>query len=254
MASRALAAFLGSPHRVAGAGAQPAPSLSIDVRAERGRCCIHVAGLPVATVDEEVSLPPLLDAIACEFAVNSTAGFAAFHAALVEVGGRRVMICGPSRSGKSTVAAWCSVQGATYLGDEAVFVRFDDGMSAAYAKAATIKEGSFPLFSMAAAEYRHISRGPVRYFFPERIPAGERTLAPLSLLMFSEFEEGGEGATNRIEPELAATGLVQQAFGGLERDGKVLHTIADLAKLPACHVRYAHPSQAHRAMLDALGL
>ena len=50
---------------------------------------------------------------------------ATVHAACVELSGRAFILCGASRSGKTTFAGWLSSQGAGYVADEIVTVTAD---------------------------------------------------------------------------------------------------------------------------------
>jgi hypothetical protein len=132
------------------------------------------------------------------------------------------------------------MNGAQYLGDEIVFVSFDDLAAEGFPKAATIKQGSFPLFPERKTFTRPVG-GLVRFYPP---PSREAAAvhAP-DLLAFVEYDADAEGTCRRAEPELAAVGLVQQCFGGLGRDPRILGVVARLSGIPAHSIRFSHPRQ-----------
>ena len=88
-----------------------------------------------------------------------------FHAASFDLRGRGLMVCGPKRSGKTTLAVGLAARGHTLLGDEVAALRLSDRSLLPFRRSLAIREGP-----SSAASGPLLDRTPVMM---ERFPDGE---------------------------------------------------------------------------------
>jgi hypothetical protein len=234
--------------------AAPAPrdGLRLTTRERPGGALrLELGGVPLSTVAVD-GLAPALEGALVGWAVRARPGAAAFHAACVSWGGRAVLLVGAKGSGKSTLAGHlATASSGVYHGDEITFVRFSDSIIEPFAKAATIKTGSFGLFGPRPT-WRDPVRGPVRYI----APTGSRASGAVrpAAIVLPRYTPGHAGATAEpVSAEVAALELVSQTFGGLERDPRTLELIARLAALPVVELSYSELPAAAAAVAALAG-
>jgi hypothetical protein len=229
--------------------------LELDARVDdSGGWRLYAQGAPIARASKTDALAPLLEGSLVGYAVRNRRDSAAFHAAAVIIGGKGVLLLGPKGSGKSTLSLWLTKEGATYLGDEVTFVRFQDARIAAFTKAITLKRGSFHLFPELEEAPTHEDpiRGPIRYAQP---PFSEHLSDhPVDLIVLPRFRPEIEAAqVTALESRETALCLVQQCFGGLERGApRTLDLIARLAMVPAIAVDLPSCESGSHAIREAV--
>jgi hypothetical protein len=65
-----------------------------------------------------------------------------FHAAALEINHKGVILCGQSRSGKSSLAAWLVANGFRYLTDEVIVYQQENGNISGFPRSLVLKGGS----------------------------------------------------------------------------------------------------------------
>lgn len=230
---------------------RPAPETALQVRLDARRVGVGwqvcLDDLPVVRASSDNNLPPVVEGTMTACAVRTRTDSAAFHAGLVEIDGRAVMLPGEKGSGKSTLALWLAQHGAKYLSDEVVFVRFDDRRVEGFPKAATLKEGSFPLFSEAPTWYAPL-RGMVRYYDPPSWLPPFHALPRVDLIVVPRYQPASGPTITPLAPHETALVLAQVCFGGLGRDPRILGVAAELASVPARLLEYPSAEAAGRAL------
>jgi hypothetical protein len=218
----------------------------------RGAHRLALDGVPLSTVADD-ALAPALEGALVGWAVRSRRDAVAFHAACVSWHGRAVLLVGAKGSGKSTLAGHLATAGSgDYHGDEITFVRFSDGSIEPFAKAATIKTGSFACFGPRPTWMDPV-RGPVRYIAPAPRPAPAGPVRPVAIVL-PRYRADHAGATAEPVPaEIAALELVSQTFGGLDRDPRTLERVVALASLPVVELTYSQLPDAAAAVAALAG-
>jgi hypothetical protein len=151
-----------------------------------------------------------------------------------------VLLVGAKGSGKSTLAGHLAtaVAGCRYHGDEVTFVRFSDGLIDPFAKAATIKHGSFACFA-ATTTWHDPVRGPVRYIAPAPAALAAGPAVTPAAIVFPRWTAGHPGASAEpVAADRAVLELIGQTFGGLGREPRTLAVVVQLASLPVFTLRY----------------
>lgn len=206
-------------------------------------------GLPIFSVKHENELAPMLEGTLVGYAVRTRNDCAVFHAATVAVDGRCILMPGGKGSGKSTLALTLGREGARYFGDELAFVRFDDQKLEAFPKAVTLKQGSFP-FAPDAMTHQDRVRGPIRYQSPPS-SAGLGEQASVGLILFPRYLPGAsELRITELEPHEVALELIQQCFGGLERDSRMMEIVAALSKTPAYAISFSEGTDVFKILRE----
>ena len=233
---------------------------------------VAINGVPIAVACREVEMAPLLEVALTDVAVRMRCDRIAFHAGAVAFAGQTVLFIANKGSGKSTLSAWLGDHQATYCGDEVVFVHLENRQLEPFPKAATLKHGSFFLFAKSPT-YEDPIRGELRYHLPKEWASPElsashvaqdcansnvrdslESLAPPTLLVFPRYDRKAENpAITELSPEATALALVQQTFGGLERDPRIMDCLVDLAEIPSFEIAYSSTEGAAAAIRGLLG-
>ena len=194
--------------------------------------------LPVFHTESEHALPPLLEKTLAHYCARMCEDYAIFHAAFLVKDGHGLLLPGEPGSGKSTLCAYLTQQGFQYYGDDFIFMRFHDCEIHAFPKAITLKRGSFDLVRDEPEYFDH-ARGAIRYFTPE--DAGNNPLSATSLkrIIMPHYVENGINQTQKIDPEVLALAMVQQCFGGLDRDTRMMAMIENLAEQQGFLIEYS---------------
>ena len=217
-----------------------------------GEMVLSANGAPVTRVRSTEYLPAMLEGSVGGLAVHARPECLVFHAGLVVLDGRSVLLLGGKGSGKSTLSLWLARHGAKYFADEQVFIRLSDHRLEAFPKAATIKQGAASLFP-DGVKHPDVVRGPLRYILPSD-PARPGEETALDLIVLPRFDADSDGSVTRLEPHEVALMFVQQCFGGLGRDPRAIHTIANLSEKPAHLIEFrdcAGAEQEIRKLLKA---
>jgi hypothetical protein len=194
-------------------------------------------------------LAPALEASLLGWVARTRADALPLHAAAVRWGERALLLLGDKGSGKSTLAAQLG-EVTDYLGDEIAFVDYDELVVDPFPKAATIKEGAFPVLSPARI-WRDPIRGAVAYHTPRQLSRRARPIGPV---VWASFGRSSRGATlEAVSPADAALRLVRGTFGGLGRDPRAIRAVGRLAAMPAFTLSFSDADAARAALVAAFG-
>ena len=168
--------------------------------------------------------------------------FLLIHAAVVERGGRAVILPAPPGSGKSTLCAALVYRGWRLLSDEVALIPLDGSGLRALARPISLKNESINVisrfvpgatFSTAA---RNTSKGTVMHLLapPEHVARVDETAQPAWVV----FPRWKAGATAQLTPRERADTVVELAknsfnYGVLGKRG--FQTMADLVAACSCH-------------------
>lgn len=230
----------------------------------------HTVAIDIRTTDDGfaitedgTSLPPSPDALGVldtvyqrvhqhMFDEASRTGWVRAHAALVEVDGRRCLICAGPGVGKTTLAVRMLFDGATVHGDESVLVRHGEVL--AVPRLFHLKPGIEVFVPEVEPFLAQLPRldddSPVRAFDP--ILAGRRwDISPGSVDVVVVLERG---LRTELEPVAATTAMqdiVEQVFLLYEPKGVVVREIATLLRTtPSFRLCCADPREAAAAIRE----
>ncbi|EDM37165.1 hypothetical protein PBAL39_05183 [Pedobacter sp. BAL39] len=129
--------------------------------------------------------------------MSALSGAMSLHAACVVIGGRAVLFCGHSGTGKSSLAAWFALKDYTVLSDDVVALRKDDsGKIMAYPGVPRIKmtPESLELLGKSKLDFQLLSSVKEKYAFP--LTYTDHTGVELSAIVFPAFQDSDP----RLEP------------------------------------------------------
>jgi hypothetical protein len=164
-----------------------------------------------SVVPAESSWQPLVANLAVSRLLRLQRGVIFFHAASFAIGGNGVMVCGPKRSGKTTIALGIASRGHALLGDEVAALRLADRKLLPFRRSLAVREGP-----VAEAAVTLLDRAaPARERFPDgetrrRVAAGAVSEAdgvpvPLTaVVILRHFKDRTE-----IQPLPVGPGIVQ---------------------------------------------
>jgi len=186
------------------------------------------------------------------FEQTSRDGWVRLHGALVDLGGRRVLITGPSGAGKSTLALRLLLDGADVQGDESVVLRA--GESVAVARPLHLKPGServMPELADLASGLATIDDvlvvDPARLGHPWRL-----TVAPVDDIVVLG-PDGPDGCVPMSHIE-ALPALVDQLFPVTETKPELLRRLTGGLAGVRCHrLGRAAPAAMVRTLIRDLG-
>lgn len=204
--------------------------------------CILLADIPVVHVANDEQLPPVLETLLTRYAAYATGSACGFHAGVVALNGKIILLPGERAAGKSTATLKLADHG-TYLGDDIVFVDEVSLRVKGFPKAVTLKAGSFGLFPEAPT-YADPVRGPIRYFLPARHAT---EAGPVTHVVFPQYEKDAPANVKKLDTPIAAFALVQQSFG---ENTRRLNLSARLAQQPCYHITYSKLSEFENAVRE----
>lgn len=208
--------------------------------------------LRICTVARLEEIAPALEKLVSAWILAFTPGAAVLHAALLRDQGRTFLLPAERRSGKSTLCLLRTQRGAEYGGDDLIFLDHATQTLLALPKAVTLKEGSFPFAPDHLPTHHDPVRGRIRYWFPPTRLTGAVPVDRIDAILLPRYEAGSTAAVAPVSAPLAALSLVQQLFGGLDRDPRHLGWVQSLAAIPAYSLTYPDADAMHR-LLDGLG-
>lgn len=188
-------------------------------------------------------------------------GFLQLHsAAVARPGGGAWLICGPSRSGKTSLALSLMMAGWDWLTDELTLSGADDPLQLhGFRRNFNLKESSWSLFPETAhlphrrESYSGHHQTHVRFIDPEALrPGSFRVSARLAGILFPRF--GAEFTTPICRPieGVAATQILMPEI--TSPSASAFQTIADwVRKVPAFRYDYANPRDIVDAIADLNG-
>lgn len=146
----------------------PRITVRYQVTAETGGFVLTEGGLPVAVGLDASGVMQKIYTLAHEKAYSVHPPHLRIHAALATVSGRRVMIVGPKRAGKTTLITRLLHDGVDVHGDELVLVDAD-GLAIAFPRRFHVRPGTFLAIPELSGRQEH---------FPStRTPKGTRICA-----------------------------------------------------------------------------
>ncbi len=175
----------------------------IDLRA------VDSAGGPAYEAPLKGAMDEALEALSAASATH-----AIFRAASLALGERGLMLCGPARSGKSSLAAWLTASGMDYLGDELVAIPVDGTEMSGLCRSVEVEvESAFILERWVNDPHAQgllgFSDGSA-WIDPELLRAeSARPSAPLALVLFSHYDPQVDFEAAGLKPEMTAF-LLQQ--------------------------------------------
>jgi hypothetical protein len=208
--------------------------------------------MPVFRIERPEEGPPVIEKIFAHYCARMCVEYAVFHAAALRINGKGLLLPAERGSGKSTLCHFLTRRGFEYLGDDLIFIHLDTLDLHAFPKAITLKSGAFD-FVPEAATYQDAVRGEVRYYTPTVGGNASFTYKDLKLVVLPNYAHDGINQTRQVLPEITALSMVQQTFGGLERDERTLDAISRFSEKPAYMIEYAHQDFAETAIRKLMG-
>ena len=196
------------------------------------------------TLPDAAPLPLAQGLLAAEMGMNLQMAlgqkrFLLLHAAVVERGGRAMLLTGHSGSGKSTLAALLGERGWRFLGDEFALVDPGDGRVHPFPRAVSLKNESIYIFEEKAPErlgplLTGTPKGRIRHLRPNR-QAIARMAEPAepALILFPRF---GRDFPAEVRPVGAAevfVRLTQASTNYVTLGERGFGALAALTRLPA---------------------
>ncbi|MFT5125847.1 MAG: hypothetical protein ACI9TH_002518 [Kiritimatiellia bacterium] len=232
---------------------KPRYSVLLDAEELRnGALQILADEMPVFQIEHSDEGPPVIEKMFAHYCARMCVGYAVFHAAALRINGKGLLLPAERGSGKSTLCSFLTRRGFEYLGDDLIFVNLATLDLHAFPKAITLKSGSFD-FVPEEDTYQDAVRGEVRYFTPANGGNGSIAFDKLKLIVLPNFTPEGVNQARQVPPEIVALSLVQQTFGGLERDERTLDAIARFAEKPAFMIEYSHQDFAETSIRKLMG-
>jgi HprK-related kinase A len=208
------------------------------------RQSVHIAGDFV--IPDAAPLPLAQGLLAAEMGMNLQVAlglrrYLLLHAAMVERGGRAVLMTGISGAGKSTLAALLMARGWRLMGDEFALIDCATGLAHAFPRLVSLKNEAIDVVAQALPQARFgpllegTPKGAIRHLVPDAraIAAMEQPAEP-SLILFPRF--GFEPAERPVLPSeafvrltQASTNYVTLAERGFEALTRLVQTVPSRA-------------------------
>ena len=171
------------------------------------------------------------------------------HAAVCAVGEIGLVLLGPSRAGKSTLACALAAQGADYYGDESAYFDKRDGRLYVHVRSPALRPGGRKLLATPpAGDWYEAKPGDPK--FAASVPVSERPCPSDQSILF--FLDGfGEAALTPIPGGEATVRLARVLGHGNPTVSVQLDTAADLVSRFPCHRLTVGPPDATAKMLIA---
>lgn len=219
------------------AGFETGSSALIDLRTRRviGRFCREMA----ADGDywKTVIFPMLLSVLA------GSVGFVELHASCVAKGHRGLILIGPSRSGKSTLAMALAEAGFRFLSDDRTFCSLQQGELLAWGMPRPLKlrrEAGAWFEEFRNQEPRDVQNGELVFRFePNRRFGGSIGGCEPRLLVFLERQKSPGFRVTRMPPSEAGSRIEQDLMAEApEAVQKQADTVVKLVTLPCWRLQY----------------
>lgn len=182
-----------------------------------------------------------------------------FHAALVSVHGRGVMIVGPSEAGKSTLATALWLHRHRLLGDDVAVVEAASGIARSGPRRVSLRTPSRPL--LGETLWERLIKAPASeetvegyLFHPHEVDGKPRqTVVKLAACVFLARRTAGPSTAGRLPEAEASLALVPYANLIHRRDlGTVLEHVSPLASAVAMYDLPRAPLPEMIAAIEAL--
>ena len=179
-------------------------------------------------------------------------GWARMHAGLTDIGGRRIMIAGPSGIGKTTTIVALAREGTVVLSDEAVFVR--DGEAISLPRPFHAKHGGTGIVGLRPESILTVLDypDPIAVLDPASINRVKRLSHEPSRIDLIVLLERGSGPVPVAEPVTVAEAIVALAPDAgpfTPNRAALLRGLIDVAEsAPVVRLRMTTPA----AMADAI--
>jgi HprK-related kinase A len=184
------------------------------------------------------------------------------HSAVVERGGKALLLAGQSGSGKSTLCAGLVLQGWRLLSDEMALIRLSDGRVQPFPRPVGLKDESIEIVrgkfrnAVLGPVSRDVIRGRISHMLPPAASV-ERALetAPVAAILFLTFTAGLRNST--VEPVLrpdAMVNLIAQSFNYSHLGTAGFEALAALVETtPLFAVKYGLMEDVTERLTDMLG-
>ena len=162
--------------------------------------------------------------------ITASSGHQAFHAAGLTAAGQGILLPGKSGSGKSSIAAWLTAQGCTYLSDELVLLAPDRRLLP-LTRPLCLKPPSFAaLQQKIAIKEEDILAGPKGVMIPHRLlnPTWQPANPQLTTIIFPEFVAGHPASLTPISSAKSCMQLLACHVNARNIPG---HGFAELAEI-----------------------
>lgn len=181
----------------------------------------HLATLPTAA---DVADAIYVRAHRRAFERASLAGWVRVHAATLDLDGARVLLVGPSGTGKTTLALRLLLDGVAVLGDESVLLR--PGASAAVPRPFHVKAATWDVLADLPVAYDELPRAAeVAVLDPARVaPAVVPRVAAVDHVVLLE-RTGAPAAAQPASSAEVVEALARDAFVVTEPTGRLLATL-----------------------------
>ncbi|WP_294252697.1 HprK-related kinase A [uncultured Sphingomonas sp.] len=224
------------------------------------RPSVHIAGDFV--IPDAAPLPLAQGLLAAEMGMNLQVAlglrrYLLLHAAMVERGGRAVLMTGISGAGKSTLAALLMARGWRLMGDEFALIDCATGLAHAFPRLVSLKNEAIDVVAQALPGARvgplleGTPKGAIRHLVPDaRAIAAMAEPAEPSLILFPRF--GFEAAERPVLPSEAFVRLTQASTNYVTLAERGFEALTRLVQqVPARAIDYPDAETA-LAMVEAL--
>lgn len=224
------------------------------------RPSVHIAGDFV--IPDAAPLPLAQGLLAAEMGMNLQVAlglrrYLLLHAAMVERGGRAVLMTGISGAGKSTLAALLMARGWRLMGDEFALIDCATGLAHAFPRLVSLKNEAIDVVAQALPDARFgpllegTPKGAIRHLVPDaRAIAAMAEPAEPSLILFPRF--GFEAAERPVLPSEAFVRLTQASTNYVTLAERGFEALTRLVQqVPARAIDYPDAETA-LAMVEAL--
>ena len=190
-----------------------------------------------AELDREICLLSVVGEVVQSLISGLDSGVA-LHAGAVSLGGKGILLPGPTGTGKSSLTAWLAKKGFGYLTDECVVLHHEVPAFSALARPLVLKSGAIASVLGEAGDQRTVLSGSNAIVWPENIAP---THEPYSgaLIVFPLFEQGTEPCLEPLSAAETALELMACNVNARNLRDHGFGTVTGLAeKVPAFVLRY----------------
>ncbi len=181
------------------------------------------------------------------------------HAAVVERGGRAVLLPAWPGSGKSTLAVSLMMRGWRFLSDEFGVATLGEARVHPFVRPAALKNASIDVMRAFAPDgyigpvFRGTRKGDVAHVRPSADSvARAHESAAIAAIVFPDFQAGAPATLQALEPATAFLKLAGNSFNYEIVGERAFRTVAAIVRRAPCRMlRYGDLDAAHAA-LDAL--
>lgn len=184
---------------------------------------------------------------------NNAHQYLILHAAVVERGGRALILPGTPGSGKSTLCASLVHRGWRLLSDELALISLDDGLLYPVARPVSLKNQSIDIVRSLGPAVTigplcaDTNKGTVAHMRPlTESVRRSREPAKAAWMIFPKYREGASPLSEHIGKAQAFVDLLTHAFNYNMLGSAGFRALAEVVEsCDMCQVEYSHLDQAH---------